>query len=129
MQVWRKMLDRSGLVSIPPRAARANLGGPRRRCGWREKAAFSAFECLAQFSQSHRIFCMTSLRVLFLLLLTSLAWSPAHAQERRVPASQAELMLSYAPVVRRERPAVVNADDTDLPLAVDCAAIFATSSM
>lgn len=33
---------------------------------------------------------------------------PASAQERRVPANAAELTLSYAPVVRRVSPAVVN---------------------
>jgi Do/DeqQ family serine protease len=34
--------------------------------------------------------------------------APAVAQERRVPASPAEVTLSYAPVVRRVAPAVVN---------------------
>src|SRR3974390_512383 len=33
---------------------------------------------------------------------------PALAQDRRVPASPAELMLSYAPIVQRVQPAVVN---------------------
>jgi Do/DeqQ family serine protease len=33
---------------------------------------------------------------------------PALAQERRVPASPAELRLSYAPIVQRVQPAVVN---------------------
>jgi len=32
----------------------------------------------------------------------------AEAQERRVPSSQAELQLSYAPIVQRVQPAVVN---------------------
>ncbi|MBR0798549.1 DegQ family serine endoprotease [Bradyrhizobium jicamae] len=32
----------------------------------------------------------------------------AQAQDRRVPSSQAELQLSYAPIVQRVRPAVVN---------------------
>jgi Do/DeqQ family serine protease len=42
--------------------------------------------------------------------LVSAALSPlsAHAQDRRVPASPAELQLSYAPVVKRVAPAVVN---------------------
>src|SRR6201993_673198 len=35
-------------------------------------------------------------------------FNPALAQERRVPASPAELRLSYAPVVQRVHPAVVN---------------------
>ena len=34
--------------------------------------------------------------------------NPATAQERRVPASQAELRLSFAPIVQRVAPAVVN---------------------
>ncbi|QIG92720.1 MULTISPECIES: DegQ family serine endoprotease [unclassified Bradyrhizobium] len=33
---------------------------------------------------------------------------PAAAQDRRVPSSQAELQLSYAPIVQRVQPAVVN---------------------
>ncbi|WP_094193592.1 DegQ family serine endoprotease [Bradyrhizobium viridifuturi] len=35
-------------------------------------------------------------------------FSPAAAQDRRVPSSQAELQLSYAPIVQRVQPAVVN---------------------
>ena len=34
--------------------------------------------------------------------------NPAAAQDRRVPASQSELRLSYAPIVQRVAPAVVN---------------------
>ncbi|WP_429033458.1 DegQ family serine endoprotease [Bradyrhizobium sp. I1.14.4] len=34
--------------------------------------------------------------------------SPSAAQDRRVPSSQAELQLSYAPIVQRVQPAVVN---------------------
>jgi Do/DeqQ family serine protease len=41
-------------------------------------------------------------------LLVLLAVAPASAQDRRVPASQAELKLSYAPIVQRVQPAVVN---------------------
>src|SRR5215475_7766080 len=33
---------------------------------------------------------------------------PAFAQDRRVPSSPAELRLSYAPIVQRVQPAVVN---------------------
>ena len=40
-------------------------------------------------------------------LLTFLA-GPAGAQDRRVPASPAEIKLSYAPIVQRVQPAVVN---------------------
>lgn len=38
------------------------------------------------------------------------AWGgpPAHAQDRRAPATAAELQLSFAPVVKRVAPAVVN---------------------
>src|SRR5437868_14370669 len=42
-----------------------------------------------------------------LLVLSALA-SAAPAQERRVPASPAEIRLSYAPVVQRAAPTVVN---------------------
>jgi Do/DeqQ family serine protease len=46
-------------------------------------------------------------------LLLALSWSfalsgPASAQERRVPGSLNEIRLSYAPVVQRAAPAVVN---------------------
>src|ERR1700746_1669394 len=34
--------------------------------------------------------------------------NPALAQDRRVPSSGAELRLSYAPIVQRVQPAVVN---------------------
>jgi Do/DeqQ family serine protease len=46
-----------------------------------------------------------SLAVLFISLLMA---APALAQERRVPNSPADLMLSYAPIVKRVEPAVVN---------------------
>jgi Do/DeqQ family serine protease len=41
-------------------------------------------------------------------LLVLLAAAPALAQDRRVPASAAEVRLSYAPIVQRVQPAVVN---------------------
>src|SRR5687767_1470413 len=47
---------------------------------------------------------------LFILMLPAVwlaAWSAA-AQERRVPTSPAEVKLSYAPVVEKAAPAVVN---------------------
>jgi Do/DeqQ family serine protease len=47
-------------------------------------------------------------RFLPLALLLSLAFLPAAAQDRVVPASPAQLTLSYAPVVKRVAPAVVN---------------------
>jgi Do/DeqQ family serine protease len=46
---------------------------------------------------------------LFALLFVALTiLAPVHAQDRRAPASQAELQLSYAPIVHRVAPAVVN---------------------
>jgi S1-C subfamily serine protease len=41
-------------------------------------------------------------------LLATMSAAPASAQERVVPSSPAQLTLSYAPVVRRVAPAVVN---------------------
>src|SRR5712691_12415211 len=41
-------------------------------------------------------------------LAWALAWAPAIAQEVRVPSSVGEIRLSYAPVVKRVAPAVVN---------------------
>ncbi|MGJ4996871.1 DegQ family serine endoprotease [Bradyrhizobium sp. HKCCYLR20261] len=51
---------------------------------------------------------MTLIRSTLVLLLSLLAASPLAAQDRRVPQSQAELRLSYAPIVQRVQPAVVN---------------------
>src|SRR5690242_21004023 len=51
---------------------------------------------------------MTLIRILTVLLLSAFAASPSLAQDRRVPASSAELRLSYAPIVQRVQPAVVN---------------------
>ncbi|WP_257165452.1 DegQ family serine endoprotease [Bradyrhizobium sp. SRS-191] len=51
---------------------------------------------------------MTLIRSTVLLLLSLLAATPLAAQERRVPQSGAELRLSYAPIVQRVQPAVVN---------------------
>src|SRR5271168_4200930 len=53
-------------------------------------------------------FRMVSIRPLTALLISALVATPAFAQDRRVPASQAELKLSYAPIVQRVQPAVVN---------------------
>src|SRR5262249_47051217 len=50
---------------------------------------------------------LNSLAAAVAVLLASAALG-ASAQERRVPASPAELRLSYAPVVQRAAPAVVN---------------------
>jgi Do/DeqQ family serine protease len=51
---------------------------------------------------------MNVVRYLTALLILSAASAPALAQDRRVPASAAELRLSYAPIVQRVQPAVVN---------------------
>jgi Do/DeqQ family serine protease len=44
----------------------------------------------------------------FTALVALLVASPAMSQERRVPSSAAEVRLSYAPIVQRVQPAVVN---------------------
>ncbi|MDE2601242.1 MAG: DegQ family serine endoprotease [Bradyrhizobium sp.] len=51
---------------------------------------------------------MNVLRLLTVLLLSLAAATPSLAQDRRVPSSPAELRLSYAPIVQRVQPAVVN---------------------
>jgi Do/DeqQ family serine protease len=70
-----------------------------------------------QLARSPLYMCATYRRIRFMtLLLRTVAVAAAslvvvatgNAQERRVPGSAAELMLSYAPVVHRVAPAVVN---------------------
>src|SRR5215472_14952241 len=51
---------------------------------------------------------MMHLRSLAALLISMLVAMPAFAQDRRVPTSAEELRLSYAPIVHRVQPAVVN---------------------
>ena len=51
---------------------------------------------------------MTLIRFLAVLFVSALVATPLAAQERRVPSSPAELRLSYAPIVQRVEPAVVN---------------------
>jgi Do/DeqQ family serine protease len=51
---------------------------------------------------------MISIRSLAVLLISAALALPALAQDRRVPSSAAELRLSYAPIVQRVQPAVVN---------------------
>jgi Do/DeqQ family serine protease len=48
------------------------------------------------------------LRIFSALLVFGLLAQPATAQERRVPSSAADLRMSYAPIVQRVQPAVVN---------------------
>jgi Do/DeqQ family serine protease len=51
---------------------------------------------------------MTALRFLTALLVSLAAAVPAKSQDRRLPVSPTELKLSYAPIVQRVQPAVVN---------------------
>ena len=51
---------------------------------------------------------MISIRSLAVSLILVAVAMPAVAQDRRLPSSAAELRLSYAPIVQRVRPAVVN---------------------
>jgi Do/DeqQ family serine protease len=51
---------------------------------------------------------MTLFRSLAVLWIAAVVALPALAQDRRLPTSQAELQLSYAPIVQRVQPAVVN---------------------
>jgi Do/DeqQ family serine protease len=51
---------------------------------------------------------MTSLRICTAIFVMMAAMTQATAQDRRVPASPAEVNLSYAPIVQRVQPAVVN---------------------
>lgn len=51
---------------------------------------------------------MSLFRILTAVVLAVSLASAAHAQDRRVPGSAAELRLSYAPIVQRVQPAVVN---------------------
>ncbi|RJF70917.1 DegQ family serine endoprotease [Rhodopseudomonas palustris] len=51
---------------------------------------------------------MSAARIVTAALLSLAASLPASAQERRLPASQAEIKLSYAPIVQTVQPAVVN---------------------
>src|SRR5467141_3798602 len=51
---------------------------------------------------------MKFIRTLAVICLSATAAVPAVAQDRRVPTSPAEVKLSYAPIVQRVQPAVVN---------------------
>ena len=51
---------------------------------------------------------MTLIRSLAVVLISAIVAVPALAQDRRVPSSPAEIKLSYAPIVQRVQPAVVN---------------------
>src|SRR4051795_2354578 len=51
---------------------------------------------------------MTLLRMFTAFFITMTAMAQAVAQDRRVPASPADVKLSYAPIVQRVQPAVVN---------------------
>src|SRR4051794_34821594 len=51
---------------------------------------------------------MIFIRILTAACALAMTPVPSFAQERRVPASGAEVRLSYAPIVQRVQPAVVN---------------------
>ncbi len=51
---------------------------------------------------------MMLIRSFAVLLVSATVAMPALAQDRRVPSSAAELRLSFAPIVQRTQPAVVN---------------------
>jgi Do/DeqQ family serine protease len=51
---------------------------------------------------------MLSTRLSAVFLIVAFFTSGAQAQDRRIPSSAAELKLSYAPIVQRVQPAVVN---------------------
>jgi Do/DeqQ family serine protease len=51
---------------------------------------------------------MTMLRIFTAFFITMAAMAQVAAQDRRVPASPADVKLSYAPIVQRVQPAVVN---------------------
>src|ERR1700682_2357328 len=51
---------------------------------------------------------MMLIRSLAVLLISAPVATPALAQDRRMPSSPADLRLSYAPIVQRVQPAVVN---------------------
>jgi Do/DeqQ family serine protease len=51
---------------------------------------------------------MTLLRIFTAFFITMTATAQAVAQDRRVPVSPADVKLSYAPIVQRVQPAVVN---------------------
>jgi Do/DeqQ family serine protease len=51
---------------------------------------------------------MSAVRIFTAVMLSLVAAWPAAAQERRIPSSPNELRLSYAPIVQRVQPAVVN---------------------
>src|SRR5258707_1098267 len=51
---------------------------------------------------------MKFIRTLAVICLSAVVATPALAQDRRLPSSPAELRLSYAPIVQRVQPAVVN---------------------
>src|SRR5436190_23481040 len=65
---------------------------------------YSPLYLSGQFQDSR----MMLVRLLAVTCLSAMAAMPALAQDRRVPASAAEVKLSYAPIVQRVQPAVVN---------------------
>ena len=60
------------------------------------------------FSRGFACYDSQPVAVAFIALFATLSVGSASAQDRRVPSSAAELRLSYAPIVQRVQPAVVN---------------------
>src|SRR5438874_1030232 len=82
------------------------------RLGWPlRRPSFAASMALYRANQPWGIELMSFRRIQFapfVVFLIACAASPGFAQERRLPSSPNELRLSYAPVVERATPAVVN---------------------
>src|SRR6202045_1476515 len=99
---------------MPPGTATITLGrGPAdaKPCGKSGKAPFYWRDEKSIFRRSlPEVFMLRPTPVAAIIMACLLAFfaSPAAAQDRRVPASPADLKLSYAPIVQRVQPAVVN---------------------
>src|SRR5437763_10260407 len=82
------------------------------RLGWPlRRPSFAASMALYRANQPWGIELMSFRRIQFapfVVFFIACAASPGFAQERRLPSSPNELRLSYAPVVERATPAVVN---------------------
>jgi Do/DeqQ family serine protease len=81
---------------------------PKGGIGARRSLLFAGREAYIRSVKSLQESFMNVVRLLTVLLVSWIAMAPARSQDRRVPASPAELRLSYAPIVQRVQPAVVN---------------------
>src|SRR6202040_4370758 len=99
---------------MPPGTAKITLGrGPAdaKPCGKSGKAPFYWRDEKSIFRRSlPEVFMLrpTPVAAIIMACLFAFFASPAAGPDRRVPASPAELRLSYAPIVQRVQPAVVN---------------------